>query len=48
MIRVIHGRQGRLVEQRPVHLYDPINDHVASELQERSVPPKLANPGFAS
>ncbi|KAL8991409.1 MAG: hypothetical protein Q9177_000157 [Variospora cf. flavescens] len=27
---------GRLVEQRPVHLYDPINDHVASELQERT------------
>ncbi|KAI4287004.1 MAG: hypothetical protein L6R35_003742 [Caloplaca aegaea] len=36
MLLVIHGRQGRLVEQRPVHLYDPINDHVASELQERT------------
>ncbi|KAL9060227.1 MAG: hypothetical protein Q9206_001143 [Seirophora lacunosa] len=27
---------GRLVEQRPVHLYDPINDYVASELQDRT------------
>lgn len=30
--------QGRLVEQRAVHLYDPINDYVNSELQQRFVP----------
>ncbi|KAL8760237.1 MAG: hypothetical protein Q9184_003394 [Pyrenodesmia sp. 2 TL-2023] len=28
--------QGRLVEQRAVHLYDPINDHVNSELRQRT------------
>ncbi|KAI4202854.1 MAG: hypothetical protein LQ350_002225 [Teloschistes chrysophthalmus] len=26
---------GRLVEQKPVHLYDPINDYVTAELRER-------------
>ncbi|KAL8829894.1 MAG: hypothetical protein Q9170_005979 [Blastenia crenularia] len=26
---------GRLVGQHPVHLYDPINDYITSELQER-------------
>ncbi|KAL9014523.1 MAG: hypothetical protein Q9173_000824 [Seirophora scorigena] len=38
VIKVIHELQGRLVEQRPVQLYDPINDYVASELQDRFVP----------
>ncbi|KAL8703933.1 MAG: hypothetical protein Q9201_002883 [Fulgogasparrea decipioides] len=38
-----HGRQntidmllGRLVDQSPVHLYDPINDFVNAELQQRT------------
>lgn len=34
----IHRVQGRLVDQRPVHLFDPINDYVISELRERFVP----------
>lgn len=31
--------QGRLKEQSPVHLYDPIHDFVISELKKRSAVP---------
>lgn len=31
------GLQGRLINQSPVHLYDPINDYVNTELKRRSV-----------
>lgn len=30
-----HTWQGRLVEQHPVYLYDPVNDFVDSQLRER-------------
>ncbi|KAI4256975.1 MAG: hypothetical protein LQ352_001864 [Teloschistes flavicans] len=33
---------GRLVEQKPVHLYDPINDYVTTELRERFGPRMLS------
>lgn len=33
--------QGRLMDQLPVHLYDPINDYVAAELKRRSAKPTL-------
>ena len=35
------SHQGRLMGQTPVHLYDPINDFVTSELSKRSVLPAL-------
>lgn len=38
-----HAQQGRLVEQRPVHLYDPVNDLVNYELRERYSIPEIAH-----
>lgn len=33
--KITHKRQGRLMDQSPVHLYDPIAEYVNAELKRR-------------
>lgn len=35
MLKPLTNIQGRLIEQSPIHLHDPIHDFVISELKKR-------------